>query len=102
MKNQIVQLAMVFAAGIGTGIFHFGGLWVTVRLVPRMRRAVLMSFLSFAGRSGISLILFYVVMNGDPTRLMICVAGFVLARMALVQALRPDRPESLAPPLQKA
>lgn len=77
--------ALVFAAGILLGAFYFGGLWWTVR------RGVVSKYpmLWFAGsmllRMIIVLVGFYTVGRGHWERLVICLVGFITARVFLTR-----------------
>jgi len=74
-------LTVAYTAGLGLGLFYFGGLWLTVRRLPAARRPGLLAAGSLALRTGICLFGFYLVMGGRWERLMLCLAGFVTARI---------------------
>jgi F1F0 ATPase subunit 2 len=84
-------LAVAFAAGIGVGLFYFGGLWLTVRQLHRIRRPGLLILTSLAIRLSLSMAAFTLVMAGHWERLLVCVAGFLLMRTILVRRLGPVR-----------
>jgi F1F0 ATPase subunit 2 len=81
---SILPLPIVLTAGLALGFFYFGGLWLTVRELPAMRRPALWMLASFAGRTGLSVAGFYLVMDGRWERLGVCFLGFLLARTLLV------------------
>ena len=85
---NIFYLSLVFMAGIGIGLFYFGGLWVTVRRLPTTRHPGLWTLGSFMGRTGLSLLGFYVAMGGRWERLLVCLFGFLLGRHFLVRRWR--------------
>ena len=89
--GELLSLMPAFAAGIGLGVFYFGGLWLTVRRLPTARRPVFLSLCSFFGRLGGVLLGFYLVMGGHWGRLLVCLFGFLLARVILVRRWGPDR-----------
>jgi F1F0 ATPase subunit 2 len=91
MRLDLLQTLVPFAAGAGIGIFYFGGLWLTVRLLPVVRQPALLTLGSFFIRMGLSLGAFYFVMGGDWVRLLICVAGFFLVRVIMVRRIGPER-----------
>ena len=82
---------LAFAAGIGLGIFYFGGLWLTVRRLPTVQHPVLLSFCSFFVRMMVVLTGFYFVVDGHWQRLMVCMLGFLGMRSILVRLWGQDR-----------
>ena len=89
--NDLLHLALAFAAGILLGTFYFYGLWLTVRKLPSARRPVVMSLSSFFGRLAVVLVGFYFVTAGQWERLVVCLVGFLVVRMVLVRVLGPQR-----------
>ena len=82
-------LFVAFLAGIGLGVLYFGGLWLTIRYLPEARSPGLVTLVSFAGRTVVTLLGMYVVMGGRWQRLVACLVGMVVARVALVRRLGP-------------
>lgn len=89
--GDLLPLMLAPAAGIGLGIFYFGGLWLTVRRVPTARRPVLWSLCSFFGRSAVIVFGFYLLMGDCWKRLLTGLLGFVGVRIVLVRLWGPDR-----------
>lgn len=87
---------LAFAAGIGLGIFYFGGLWLTVLRLPAARHPVLLSFSSFFCRLMVVLAGFYFVMDGHWQRLIVCMLGFLGMRSILVRLWGPESGERRA------
>lgn len=87
--NRIVEYSGVLAAGTVVGAFYFGGLWWTVRRVARSRRPGLLLLASYWLRTATALTLFYVIMDGDWLRLVVCLAGFLVMRQLLTWILGP-------------
>jgi F1F0 ATPase subunit 2 len=85
---NIFYLFVVFIAGIGIGLFYFGGLWVTVKRLPTTRHPALLTLGSSMGRTGLSLLGFYVAMGGRWERLLACLIGFLVARHFSVRRWR--------------
>jgi F1F0 ATPase subunit 2 len=85
--DEIIMLALSFSLGIGLGVFYFGGLWLTTRRIPGSRRPALMTLGSFAVRSVICLLGFYLVVGNGLTALLLSLAGFVLTKIAVVHRL---------------
>jgi F1F0 ATPase subunit 2 len=76
-----------FVAGMGLGFFYFGGLWLTVRRLAARDQPFLWLGLSFLTRLGLTLAGFYLVAGGHWQRLIVSVAGFLLARLVLTYGL---------------
>lgn len=87
--NQVGVLVLAFAAGLGLGLFYFGGLWLTVQRLPRSRHPGLLTLGSLIVRLGVTLPGFYLVMAGRWERLLVCLAGFLVVRLVLVRRLGP-------------
>ncbi len=89
--SLFLPLALAAVAGMGLGLFYFGGLWLTSRQMPTCRRPTPLLVVSFLGRTAVVLAGFYVVMGGRWERILACLVGFMLARFLLVYHLRPER-----------
>ena len=95
-------LLLAFAAGLGLGLFYFGGLWWTVNRVATAGQPGLLMLGSMLLRSAVVLAGFWLVMDGQFDRLIACVVGFFVMRMVLVRRLRPQSAERLrkSPPVR--
>ncbi len=80
MNENLYMLAALFA-GILLGVVFFGGLWLTTCKITTSKSPVLWILGSFFVRTAIVLIGFYYVSNGNWKRLLICLLGFVIARI---------------------
>ncbi len=89
--SLLPTMAFALIAGIGLGLFYFGGLWLTMRRLPTTRWPVPLALSSFLGRTAIVLVGFYFVMGGRWERVVVCLVGFLMARFLLTSRLRPDR-----------
>ncbi len=83
---------LAFAAGIAIGGFYFAGLWWTVRRLPGLRSPAAWVAGSFMVRAGLSLLGFYVILQGGWPLLFAALAGFILIRLAAVHRLKPGPP----------
>ncbi len=72
--------SMALVAGVGLGAIFFGGLCWTVSRATVARRPGLWIFISLLLRMGLTLTGFYFVGAGHWERLLLCLAGFVMAR----------------------
>lgn len=80
-------LLAAMLAGFGLGLFFFGGLWWTTQRVAVVRSPGVFVLVSFVGRTLVTLLGFYLIMGGSWQRLVLCTAGFILARVFLVRRL---------------
>ncbi len=91
MMGPLVPLALAWAAGIGLGLFYFGGLWLTVRQLPTCRWPVPMVMASFVLRTAVVVLGFYAVMGGHWERVLACLVGFAMVRLFMVSRLRAEQ-----------
>jgi F1F0 ATPase subunit 2 len=84
-------LLLALAAGLALGTVFFGGLWWTVARGLGSRFAALWFFLSLLLRTGVALSGFYLVGRDSWERLVVCLAGFLIARLIVTRltALAP-------------
>ncbi|MEJ2006130.1 MAG: ATP synthase subunit I, partial [Cyclobacteriaceae bacterium] len=66
----------------------FGGLWLTVKKAVTSRRPALWFVASLVARIGITLLGFYYVSSGGWINMLICLAGFILARYLIVNYIK--------------
>src|SRR5579884_1675494 len=81
--NEILVLTPALAAGVLLGAFFFGGLWWTVIRGVSSPRPALWFFTSMLLRMSVTLGGFYFVGGEDWRRWLLCLFGFVLARLAM-------------------
>ena len=76
-------LSLMLAAGVGLllGVAFYGGLWWTVRMVVTSERPATWMVGSLLLRTSSVLGGFYLVGRGDARRLLVCLGGFVVARI---------------------
>jgi F1F0 ATPase subunit 2 len=85
-------------SGFMLGLLFYGGLWWTVRHAASFRRPALTVLGSALLRMAIVLGGFYAVAGADGWRLMLCLAGFLVARLAVTWATRlPAQPPTPGP-----
>ena len=85
MVNDLYPLLAAFVAGVAIGMFYFGGLWLTMRQIPRASQPQLLMGVSFVGRVGLTFLAFYVVAGSHWQRLLACFLGFFLLRTVLMR-----------------
>lgn len=92
MNESLMLLAVSLLAGIAVGALFFGGLWWTTQKILAPGQPALWFVGSFFVRTSITLAVFYEAARGDWQRLLICVLGFFLARMAVIRLTRDATP----------
>src|SRR5271165_2374896 len=85
--NDILALALASLAGALLGAFFFGGLWWTVQKGVTSPRPALWFLGSLMVRTGLILAGIYFVAQGHWSRLVMCLLGFLLARVIVVRRL---------------
>jgi len=88
--NEPLSLAFALVAGILLGAIFFGGLWWTVRLGVSSNRVALWFFGSVLLRMSVVLAGFYYVSGCQWERLLLCLLGFVIARVFVMWLTRPS------------
>jgi len=86
--NNIFFLAFALIAGLLLGAIFFGGLWWTVRKGVFSKSPALWFLGSMLLRMGIVLIGFYFVGRDDWQRLVVCLLGFIIARLIVMRLTR--------------
>jgi F1F0 ATPase subunit 2 len=85
MVNDLYPLLFAFVAGLAIGMLYLGGLWLTMRQIPRASQPQLLMGVSFLGRIGLTFIAFYLVAGSHWQRLLACFLGFFLLRTVLIR-----------------
>ena len=83
--NELLQMALVLIAGMSLGALFFGGLWWTVQKGLSARQPALWFGSSLLLRSAIVLAGFYFVGGPDWQRLLVCLLGFLIARLIVTR-----------------
>jgi F1F0 ATPase subunit 2 len=95
--NDYVALTVVLIAGILIGGFFFGGLWWTIQKGLTSRNPVLWFFGSTLLRLSAALAGFYFIAGKDWRKLLICMLGFLIARVVVTRLTRTPRQGIHAP-----
>jgi F1F0 ATPase subunit 2 len=83
--NETLTLALAAGAGVILGAVFFGGLWWTVQKGVASKQPALWFLGSLLLRMSIALAGFYFVSGGHWERLVLCLAGFVVARLVIAR-----------------
>ena len=95
--TEFLTLTLSLAAGLLLGAIFFGGLYWTVRKGISSKQPALWLFVSLLLRMSIALAGFYFVGRGHWERLIVCLLGFVLARLVVTWLTRPSRQNQTRP-----
>ena len=99
--NEVLLLALTLSVGVLLGAIFFGGLWWTVRKGVSSEQPAFWFFGSLLLRMGIALAGFYFVSGGQWERLLVCLVGFVIARL-MVTWLTRSSGDNQRVPVQEA
>ncbi len=91
---DMLAATTAIAAGFVLGVLFYGGLWWTVRHAADFRRPALAVLGSALLRMAIALGGFYLAAGGEWSRMLLCLLGFVLARLVVTWATRKPMPSS--------
>jgi F1F0 ATPase subunit 2 len=84
-----IAFLLILLAGFALGIVFYGGLWLTVRALPKSRHALLIALASFWGRTGLVVAGLLLAMDASWQRALICLLGFAIARIVLARWVPP-------------
>jgi F1F0 ATPase subunit 2 len=88
-------LIMALLAGVLLGMIFYGGLWWTVRRSVSSKTMSVWLIGSFPFRAIIAVGGFYLVSRGDWRSLLLCLLGFLIARICVTRLLRgPHEPKN--------
>ena len=85
--NDPLILAIDLLAGVLLGTFFFGGLWWTIRSSSPSQWSGLLFSASLLLRMAVAVTGFYLVSHGEWRKLVACLAGFLLARIAVTRLI---------------
>ena len=86
--HETVTLMLAGVTGLFVGAIFFGGLWWTIRKGLSSTRPALWFLGSLLLRTSIALAGFYFVAGGHWERLLVCLLGFVMARLIVAWLTR--------------
>lgn len=76
---------LILTAGFALGILFYGGLWLTIRALPKAKHATLLALASFWGRTVLVVGGLLLAMDTSWQKALICLAGFTVARLLLAR-----------------
>ena len=94
--NDTVTLVLALVTGVVLGGLFFGGLWWTVCKSVSSKQPAFLFLGSLLLRTSIVLVGFYFIARGHWERLLVCLLGFVMARLIVTWLTRgANQPTSL-------
>lgn len=89
--NELLKFALAGIAGVALGTLFFGGLWWTVRRAVSSPCPAFWLLGSLLARMAVALTGFYLVAIGGWQQLIVCLAGFIAARVLVTRLTRPQQ-----------
>lgn len=86
--NDTLSLVLDLVTGVLLGAMFFGGLWYTVQKGVSSKRSALWFFGSLLLRTSMTLAGFYFIARGSWERMIVCLVGFVIARLVVTRLTR--------------
>lgn len=86
MSNYLA-IPLTFALGLIAGAFYFGGLWWTLQTIRRGRKPAIAIVSFFVRLSAVAACFYLVALSGSFLRVMVCLVGFLAARVLMVRRL---------------
>ena len=86
--NETLSLALALVTGGLIGAIYFGGLWWTVQKGSLSKQPALWFLVSLLLRTSIALTGFYFIASGHWQRLLMCLFGFIMARLIVTWLTR--------------
>ena len=93
MGSEELWLLVALIAGMFLGVSYLGGLWFTIRRLPTATNPIILVLGSFILRIVITILGFYLIMEGHWIRLTLGLLGFLLIRTILVYGWKNRNPK---------
>ena len=85
-------LILLLLAGCGLGLLFYGGLWLTVRALPKSHHPTALMLASFWGRNALAIAGLILAMDARWERAVVCMVGFALARILMARWIPRNSP----------
>ena len=97
MMNDVAAFFIVLMVGFLLGGLFFGGLWWTVQKGLASQNPVLWFFGSTLLRMGFAVTGFYFTSRNDWRKFVLCLIGFMIARVVVTRFMRTTNKDLHAP-----
>jgi len=94
--NEMINLLPSLFSGAILGTIFFGGLWLTIQKALHARKAALLFVSSFIIRMLVTLAGFYFVLQNSWQKMLVCLAGFLIARTVITRITRKNNHSEVA------
>lgn len=86
--NELLARTLAIFLGAGLGVIFFGGLWWTIQKAVASKSPALWFMASLLLRMSIALGGFYLIGRAHWQRMLMCLLGFVIARLMVTWVTR--------------
>lgn len=93
--SEVLYRILALIVGLALGALFFGSLWFIVRKAMNAKMPALWFFCGFIFRMAVTLIGFYYISQGSWQRLLICLLGFVGARIIIMRLTKATERKSM-------
>jgi F1F0 ATPase subunit 2 len=83
--SRALLFPLIVLVGFALGIVFYGGLWITIRALPKSRHPAMLALGSFWGRAAVVIAGFILTTARRWQNAIVCLSGFVLARIVLAR-----------------
>ncbi len=84
MNSIYLQYSMYFIAGLLTGLFYFGTLWMIISRFKELKKPYLVLISGYFLRTATALAVFYLsAVLGGLRPLLICLGGFIVIKIVM-------------------
>jgi len=78
--SEPIPVLVALLTGFGLGVLFFGGLWLTVRSLPKSQHPTALMLGSFWGRTALVVAGFVAATDHRWQNALVCLVGFLVAR----------------------
>lgn len=93
--NSGLSLAAGCLWGLFLGMYYFGGLWITVRFIPKVSKPRTLLFASFLVRLIVALLGIWFALRNGSLPFMATLAGFFAVRFLMTKSIGKTKDEAI-------
>jgi F1F0 ATPase subunit 2 len=91
MEIDPILWGFSFIWGVLLGLFYFGGLWMTLKVIPRSKKPKSWLVLSFIVRVFLILVGFWAIVRSSPAAFMLTFLAFLITRVIFTRSLGREK-----------